>query len=893
MPKNNVIYNKFSRGLISEKALGRDDLEVVPFCAKGITNWSLGLLGTMSLRPGLEYKNTTLNSNKAYHVEFIKSLSDKTLLEFTDAKLRVYDGSTNIVRPSVSTAFTNGTFDTDVTSWTDADEGTAVSQWVTGGYLGLTGTGFDYAIRRQTLTVSAPDQNTEHALKLIVNRGKVRLRVGSTSGGSEYFGYEELEEGEHSLAFTPTGASVYVEVASLTTYETLVDSIAVESSGDMTLTSPYAGADLSLIRYEQSLDVIYIDCSGYTPYKVERRDSRSWSMVKYQPEDGPFKVINVSQITLTPSAISGDITIAASKDLFRSTHVGSLFKISSTGQQVTLSASGENQFTSEIIVAGSGSDRSFTVAMSGTWTATVTLQRSFDEGSTWVDFETYTTNTNKTVTDGLAEEVYYRIGIKTGDYTSGTASLTLDYPRGIGTGIVRITDYTDAQNVGAIVLEDLGGTAATDTWYEGAWSDFRGQPDCTKIFDGRLCHTVKDIIYHSESDGYENFSDDTVGDSKYFTRNLGRGPLQNTAWMLSLQRLLIGGEVSEYEEKASTLDEAVTASNATVKPIDSYGSSLVMARELGDGGVFIDRSGQRVMGVNGATTTYLSYSIEDLTKLRPDTLPTGVTYVRIGVQRRPDTKVHCVRSDGKVDVMVFDRTEEVKGWTVYDTTVASGLIEDVVVLPATEEDEVYYTVKRTINSVDVRYLELIAKENECKGGTLNKQLDSFYEYSGSSVTTITGLSHLEGETVYVWGNGKYLDSYTVTSGQITGLTEAVTSCVVGLAYTATWESTKPLFGNAGGTAVSQKKKVSQVGMLLQNTHQLGVQYGVDGVYDYLPKMIEGVNKGDDYVWSFLDTSMFPIQARWGTDPRINLKAVAPFPVTILALTVQMSTNDKG
>ena len=66
----------------------------------------------------------------------------------------------------------------------------------------------------------------------------------------------------------------------------------------------------------------------------------------------------------------------------------------------------------------------FNVSISGTWDATVTAQRSFDEGSTWYDVATWTANTQEY---GLEPErgVQYRIGIKTGEFTSGQADVRL------------------------------------------------------------------------------------------------------------------------------------------------------------------------------------------------------------------------------------------------------------------------------------------------------------------------------------------------------------------------------------------------------------------------------------------------------------------------------------
>ncbi len=60
----------------------------------------------------------------------------------------------------------------------------------------------------------------------------------------------------------------------------------------------------------------------------------------------------------------------------------------------------------------------YAVSVSGTFVATVTIQRRFD-GANFHDIEAYTVETEK---DGIAASgQMIRLGIKTGDYTSGDA----------------------------------------------------------------------------------------------------------------------------------------------------------------------------------------------------------------------------------------------------------------------------------------------------------------------------------------------------------------------------------------------------------------------------------------------------------------------------------------
>lgn len=66
----------------------------------------------------------------------------------------------------------------------------------------------------------------------------------------------------------------------------------------------------------------------------------------------------------------------------------------------------------------------FDLSISGTFTATITLQRSFNGGSSWHDVETFT-QAVEAVVDNADNTVKWRIGVATGDYTNGTAEVRL------------------------------------------------------------------------------------------------------------------------------------------------------------------------------------------------------------------------------------------------------------------------------------------------------------------------------------------------------------------------------------------------------------------------------------------------------------------------------------
>lgn len=908
MGSQHVALAGFNRGLIDKRALGRVDIKRVAMAAETCTNWMPRSLGSMSLRPGLEYIDSTYSDSEAKHIPFFYAIDDTAIIEITNSLMRVRVDEAIIQRPSVSSAVTNGLFTSDISGWTDADEAGATSAWVTGGYASLIGTRFNAAILRQEVAVIQADRYVKHGLKIIIERGKVTIKVGTSAGDDSYISETQLGAGQHSLSFTPTGSSFFIDFSNRSQYAAYVNSVAVESSGDMTLAVPWGENDLENLRWDQSADVIYVACNGYQQRKIERRGKESWSVVKYEPDDGPFRTLNTSSLTMTSGALTGDTTLTASRAYFDSDMVGGLFKLTSVGQKVSIGVTAEGQWSSSIRVVGVDNSRIFVVNVSGTWTATVTLQRSIDDESSWTDVTTYTTNqTNVNYDDALDNQIiFYRIGVDTGDFTSGTATCSLTYSGGGISGVARVTSYTSATVVNIAILDHMGQTTATDEWSEGTWSDFRGWPTSVAFYEGRLGWAGNDKVILSVSDAFESFDDEVEGESAPINRSIGSGPVAFINWLLPTQRLLVGTQNSEVSVRSTTLDEALTTTNFNIKEASTQGSDRVAAVKLDSTGIFVQKSGLRVYLLKFELTAN-DYQLSDLTILTPDIGVPG--FIKIAVQRQPDTRIHFLRSDGTVAVLLFDPAEDIKAWVEVETGDAdgtNGVIEDIFVMPGDEEDVVYYCVKRVINGSTKRYLEKWSVETNCVGGTYNDQADCFTMFINNPASaTVTGLSHLEGEDVVVWADGICLNdssgdiaTFTVTSGSITlthaGSSYSASQGIVGLQYSASFKSAKLPFAASLGTPLGQRQRISQISLLLVNTHNQGLEFGrslTSGELDNLPKVVAGstVSSSDIHASITIPPVTFP--GNTSVDERLFLRAKAPRPCTVSAAILGITTHD--
>lgn len=952
----------FNRGVVSKRGLARLDLERMSMSAAQQTNWMPRVLGSMMIRPGLKYIDVMATSQQepdqlTRQMPFVFGVDDTTLIEFSSqaegldgdpdsgfGTIRFRTNDVLLIRPEVDTEVDNGDFFSGFGSsdWVDDSDAGATAE--IGGLFveipfvcHLIGTGDAFARIVQEVPVSGADEQTEHSLDIHVIKEFCRLRIGTTKNGDELVRETQLGQGRHNIAFIPGGSSFWIELANSANYGVIVDDVEIFNPINASIVEFSSGWDMqshvAAVRWAQSGDVIYVISRNRNMQKIERRAyvdpdgnivRNSWSLVAYGPEDGPFQTLSTDGSTMTVSAIEGDIQIQASDNVFRENmgpddhHAGILVRIASQGQVVTESVDAEDEFSPTIRVTGNGEARRFGIIIENIPPGSGTVTVQFSIGSETGPFNDtdpqYTTNTSTTFLDEQdGQIIFYRIGVKAGDFTSGPINCTLSFTGGSRTGIARMTGFTNENQIDAYVLAPFGSLLASKDWELGEWSANTGFPSTVDIHENRLWFAGNDRIYGSVSDNYESFDDETEGDSGPINRNIGSGPIRIINWMKSFGRMLLGTSENAADVDAarmdgnhplgvrsSSFDEALTPTNFNIKTIASKG-------------VFVDRTEQRLyeLSYDSAGADYLSV---DLSIFAPDYNNVGIR--QIAVQMKPDVRVHCVRNDGSVGVLIYDRLENVICWAEVimapdpaQTNIWE--VEDVAVLPGTVEDQVYYTVKQIdtqpgpVNDFH-RHLVKWAMEDEAIGGDDNFLADLWGQYIGAPTDSIDietdttppyrdYTNFLSGSVVSIWADGADKGTVQVINTSeldLSGLDGAPFSNVIwGLPYQARFKSAK--LGTLDGIGLLERKKVNKIGFIAQNLHYQGLKYGpdFDNLFD-LPLVEQGQETTDDTIWEDYHEDNFPFGGEWIPDSRICLQAESPRPATILAAIAEFESVEK-
>lgn len=896
MPKMRTHIHSLNAGEVGKAALGRVDQEKARLFAEVQENIFGRSIGKGIMRSGTKYIDGALDNTRPRLIPFVKSVSDKALLEWTDSKLRVMIDDEWVTRPAVTASF--GSWSTSTAS---------------GGSVTLVGDGAELycpyrggtATAKRTGTTSSA--NIEHALRIEIERGPIVFRCGSSDGLDDYISETKLDAGTHSLTFTPTGGSFYVQFFTRAEIVSIVTSCEVESAGVMELDAPWTTAQLRSLRYDRSKDVFFVAGGSWQQRKIERRSTTSWSVVLYQTNDGPFTSTKTADVQLTPGALSGNTTLTADRSFFKEEHVGALFKLFHEGQKVVNILSAANEYTDPIRINGVDvSDRRFTYSYTGTWTGTLSLQRSYDSKETgFITWSTATSNTSSSDGDGFDIPVWYRWGFKPGDYTSGSVTITISNGGSGGHGICRVVGYTSPTEVDIEILTPFKQTIATKIWYEGEWSDKRGWPTAVALHDGRLGWAREDRLWLSESDAYYTFGrddDESITDASAISRPITAADSDTVRWMLSLQRLVFGTEGAEAPMRSNSFDEPVTPTANQVKNASTQGAADVSPVRIDKRGFFVQRSGNIVyeLGYNFQEQDYDSTNLMQLHEFLG-----GDGIVELAGQRRPDTYLWCVRADGQCAVLLYDPKEKLEGWFRF---VTEGEVESVAVLPGEGEDLVYMAVKRTINGADVHYIEVLQPQSLSHDETTAVIADCGIRVTGEPTISVTA-AHLAGRTDLVaWAYGplppnietpENPQGYSALTGleaDATGLVEFGGSYYdiwLGIDYTGKYQSSKLAYASQGGTALLQKKRVGPVGVLLMDAHPSGISIGpsfdvMDGIERYLRV---DAGETEELGVSDYDEAVFPFEGEWDTDSRVCIKISAPYPATVVGVVVTVETND--
>jgi hypothetical protein len=348
------------------------------------------------------------------------------------------------------------------------------------------------------------------------------------------------------------------------------------------------------------------------------------------------------------------------------------------------------------------------------------------------------------------------------------------------------------------------------------WSAANGWPERVTFHQQRIAfaasYLYRQTVWMSKAGDFYDFGVSApLVDSDAITFTLDSGTQNKIVWMISAKSLNIGTIGNEWTVTGATRN-ALTPTNILAQRQTNNGGENNKPIMVGITTLFLEVHG-KVINEFVYDYTYDSYKTSDMSVLS-NHITKNYSITDWTYQQTPDSVIWSVRTDGALLGITYQRQHKVIGWHVHET---DGEFQRITSIPGqNREDEVWAIVKRTINGSTVFYLEKMANEFKSDDSLYADFLDSSVLYNSTPTSSISGLSHLEGEVVNVLADGTVHPPCTVASGSIT-LNSSYSRVVVGLGFTSEIWPNLPDVPSQTGTALGRMQRITCLDIDLYNS----------------------------------------------------------------------------
>lgn len=350
--------------------------------------------------------------------------------------------------------------------------------------------------------------------------------------------------------------------------------------------------------------------------------------------------------------------------------------------------------------------------------------------------------------------------------------------------------------------------------------------------------------------------------------------------IIGLQNLLMFTASAEWMVSSAS-GGAITPSNISVKPQSYFGSTNVQPLIATNQAIFATARGGHLREIGYSRDVY-GYLSNDIA-LRATHLFDGYRIVDMAYSKAPFPRVNVVSSSGNLNVATYMPEQSICAWT--ETVTQNGAFESVACVSEggeEGEDVMYVVVARTINNTTVRYIERLGKIDEFTNNSLICLDSSLSGQFSTPNTEISGLSHLEGQSVAVLADGEYTTGYTVRNGSIT-LSKAASNVHVGLPIDCYMASLPFIVLGGTGSGKGLMKNISHVSVQLRHKGKLSAGPTLSQV---TPLVRDWKDKYKDEVAEDLVTEeQVVIRGKWDENGQVVIKKTDCFPVELVSLTL--------
>ena len=766
--------------------------------------------------------------------------------------------------------------------------------------------------------------------------------VKNSSNAVRLIAFEFNVEQSYILEFGPTYFRVYKDGGQVESGGSAVE-----------VTTVYTASDLDGLKFAQAADTMYIVSPNHPIYKITRTSHTAWTITEVTTQRGPFLDQNITTTTLTPDSRDGTIRLTASADLWTADDVGRLVKIEDGFVKITSRVSATvadgtaqelEDGRSEILPSYAAATISFHEGDPDAPglehndriedTAAAFIDQGFKVGQTIIISGSTSNNTTDghlvvDVTDSVitlapgadlateaADSGHTLQGklVATDEWSLGAFSKATGYPRAVafyeqrlvfagtseqpqtlffsqggdfenfesGTAADDGMVYTIGSNTvnvirflastrnlivgtsgGEFVVRASGADEAiTPTNIQIKQQTSHGSADITPmqagnavLFVQRAKRKVLELQFNFDVDGY--IAPDVALISEHITEN----GLDELAYQQEPDSILWGrrgdGQLACMTYKRE--EQVIGWSRQILGGVFGTGDAIVESIATIPGDLDEDQVWVVVKRtVNSATKRYIEYikdfdfgtDVNNAIFVDSSLTFTGVTSTLAGAEAADQTTITLA------DASSFPSSGAIKIGT----------------------EVITYSGKST---------------NDLTGCSRGVVGDPAAHSSGATVTqatlSLSGLNHLEGQTVSILGDGAVHPDKTVSSGAVT-LERYVTKAHAGLSYNSTLRTLRVDAGSAMGTSQGKVKRINELTVRLYRS--VGLKVGRDASnLDIVPFRSSAASM-DAPIALYTGDKEIELNGNYDTDGQLTIRQDQPLPMNILAVYATLSTFDQ-
>lgn len=633
-------------------------------------------------------------------------------------------------------------------------------------------------------------------------------------------------------ALVSNGAFTYYCVSAHTSTTFAADVAAgrwytLPTTGEYEIPNPYAEADLFDIHYVQSADVMTLVHPNYPPMQLERLGATEWVLAP----------ISFASTLGIPGGVTGSAT------------VGATTSTTSSGSDTSTTTSTTTTLQYSYVVTACDSNGLNESSQS----AAVTLTNNL----------LVTGSYNVVSWNPVAGAAYYNVYRLNGGlygFIGQTANTTITdadiAPDASKTPPIYDTVFTTPGN------------------YPGAVSYFEQR----RIFAGTTDQPQNVWMTRSGTESNMSYSLPTRDDDRIAFRVAARDA-NTIRHIVPLTSLLMLTSGAEWVVRTVNSD-ALTPTSVSVAPQSYIGASNVQPEIINNTILYVAARGGHVreLGYNWQVNGFIT----DDVSLRAAHLFDTLDIVDMAYAKAPQPIVWFVSTNGNLLGFTYVPEQQIGAWHRHDTI--NGTFESCAAVAEGVEDMLYVVVNRNINGVQKRYIERLASRQ------FSDQQDAFFVDCGATysspapVTTISGLTWLEGQTVNILADGAVMPQQTVTDGAIT-LQQPASIVQIGLPITADLQTLPLAAAIDSGYAQGRYKNVNKAWLRVYQSSGIWAGPTADRLVEVKQRTNEPYGSPPA-----LQTGEIPLvlPQYWGDSGEIFVQQTDPLPLTLVSMTVEVA-----